>query len=138
MKKWILSGLWGCLYITCAVLSFMVTEPAGMQYFAVLFFSALFFVPPVWLLVDAYRQKDKKLMRLLRWISGLSLALTLVFLVANVMSALGSEALGNAMYSILVLVSVPMVCSNQWFLSMFLWACIFFATIEKRQKNTGK
>ena len=134
MKKWILYGIWGCLYIVCAALGYAVTEPAGMQTFALVFFALLFFVPPVLLLVDAYRQADKKTLLTLRWISGISLGLTLVFLVANVFSALGSDALGNAMYEILILVSVPMICSQHWFFSLFLWAGIFFTTIVLKKK----
>ena len=135
MKKWILYGTWGCLYIVCAVLGLAVAEPEGLQVFALMSFALLFFVPPVLLLIDAIRQKDEKTCLCLRWISGLSLALTLVLLVANVASALGSDALGSVMYGFLVLVSVPMVCSQHWFLSLFLWACIFFATLGRKQKK---
>ena len=134
MKKWILYGIWGCLYIICAALGHAVTEPTQLQAGALFVMALLFFVPPVLLLVDAYRQGDKKTALTLRWISGLSLALTLVFLVANVASALGSDALGNALYEILLLVSVPMICSQQWFFSLFLWACIFFATLGRKRK----
>ena len=135
MKKWILYGTWGCLYIVCAVLGLAVAEPEGLQVFGLMSFALLFFVPPVLLLIDAIRQKDAKTCLRLRWISGLSLALTLVLLVANVASALGSDALGSVMYGFLVLVSVPMVCSQHWFLSLFLWACIFFATLGRKQKK---
>lgn len=134
MKKWILSGIWGCLYLICTVLSYAVIEPDQLQGFALVTLSLLFFVPPALLLLDAHRQKDKKTLLTLRWISGLSLGLTLIFLVANVASVLGSEALGNALYGFLVLVSVPMICSQHWFLSMFLWACIFFATLGRKRK----
>lgn len=134
MKKWILYGSWGCLYILCAVLGFAVIEPYGLQFSALVVLSLLFFLPPAVLLVDAYRQKDRKTLCLLRWISGGSLLLTLIFLVANVLSALGGETLGNVLYGVLVLVSVPMVSSQYWFLSMFLWACIFFATLRQKKK----
>lgn len=134
MKKWILYGIWGCLYITCAALGYAVTEPTGLQAVALLIMALLFFVSPAILLVDAHRQKDKKTLVTLRWISGISLVLTLIFLVANVASALGSEALGSVLYELLILVSVPMICSQQWFLSMFLWACVFFATFGRKQK----
>lgn len=135
MKKWILYGIWICLYASCAVSGFLVTDPSGQQQWALLLLSLLFFVPPALLLVDAYRFKEQKTFLLLRWISGLSLALTLVFLVINVVSALGSEALGTAMYYILVLVSVPMICSQRWFFILFLWACVFFATLGQKKKK---
>lgn len=135
MKKWILYGIWICLYASCAVSGFLVADPSGQQQWALLVLSLLFFVPPALLLVDAYRFKEQKTLLLLRWISGLSLALTLVFLVINVVSALGSEALGTAMYYILVLVSVPMICSQRWFFILFLWACVFFATLGQKKKK---
>ncbi len=134
MKKWILYGIWVCLYAICAVFGFLVTVPTGQQQWALLALSLLFFVPPTLLLVDAYRFKDQKTLLLLRWISGLSLVLTLILLVTNVASALGSEALGTAVYYILVLVSVPMICSQRWFFILFLWACVFFATVGQKKK----
>ena len=134
MKNWILYGIWGCLYIFCAALGYAATDPTALQSGALLVFALLFFVPPALLLVDAYRQKDTKTLLTLRIISGISLALTLVFLVANVASALGGEALGKALYEILILVSVPMVCGQHWFLSIFLCACVFFATLGRKRK----
>ena len=134
MKKKLLYGSWILLYIICAVLGFAVTAPDTLQLVSSTIFSALFFVPPCFLLVDAYRQKDQKALCLLRWISGLSLLLTLILLVANVASALGSAALGNVLYVLLVLVSVPMISSHQWFFSLLIWACIFFATLGRKKK----
>ena len=134
MKKKLLYGSWIALYLVCAITGFAVTEPDTLQRVALLIFSALFFLPPWLLLVEAYRQKDTKAMRLLRWISGVSLLLTLILLVANVASALGSATLGNILYTLLVLVSVPMIASHQWFFSLLVWACIFFATLGRKRK----
>ena len=136
MKKRILYGIWGCLYISCAALSAFITEPDGLQLFTLVVLSLLFFVPPVLLLVDAHLQGDKKTLLTLRWISGLSLLLTLLLLVANVAAALGSDTLGNILYGVLLLVSVPMICIRNWFVSMFLWACVFFTALH-RSKVTG-
>ncbi len=138
MKKRILYSIWGCLYIFCAALGYAVTEPTQLQAFALLVLSLLFFAPPALLLVDAYRHGCKQTRITLRWISGASLALTFIFLIANIASALGGAALGNALYEILILVSVPMICSQQWFLSIFLWACVFFATLGRKQKQRAK
>ena len=134
MKKWTIYCIWGCLYVVCAALGFAVTEPSQLQTFALLVLSLLFFVPPALLLIDAYRHGCRKTRVILRWISGLSLSLTFVFLVGNIASALGGDALGNALHEILILVSVPMICSQQWFLSIFLWACVFFTTFGRKQK----
>lgn len=134
MKNKLLYGSWICLYILCAVAGYWVTAPDRLQLFSCMMLSGLFFIPPCLLLVDAYRRKDENTFRLLRWVSGLSLLLTLILLVANVASALGNVVLGNVLYVLLVLVSVPMISSHQWFLSMLIWACIFFATLIKKRK----
>ena len=134
MKKKLLYGSWILLYIICAVTGFAVTDPDSLQCAALLIFSVLFFLPPCVLLVDAHRKKDQKALLLLRWISGLSLLLTLILLVANVVSALSSAALGNVLYAVLVLVSVPMISSHQWFFSLLVWACVFFATLGQKRK----
>ena len=136
MKKWILYGIWGCLYVVCVALGYAVTEPTQLQAGALLAVALLFFVPPALLVIDAYRQKDQKTLKVLRIISICSLALTLVFLVANVFSALGSDALGNALYEVLILVSAPMVCSQRWFLSLFLWACLLFVSLGQKKKKS--
>ena len=60
--------------------------------------------------------------------------LTLVLLVCNFLSVLGSEALGNVLHYMLIILSTPMVCCGAWGLSLFLWACLLF-TAQKQLKN---
>lgn len=134
MKKKFLYGIWIFLYVLCAAAGFADREQTTLQQVASMILAGLFFVPPVVLLVDAFTQKDNTAKKTLRWISGLSLLLTLIFLVANVTSALAGEALGNVLHIFLVLVSVPMICSHQWFLSLLVWACIFFVTLGRKRK----
>lgn len=134
MKKKILFCVWLCFYAICAGLGH-ISEPTDTQTLALLAMALIFFIPGVILLVDALRARDEKTLLQLRWISILSLGLTLVLLVANVISALASETVGNVLYEILIFVSVPMVCSQQWLLSMFLWACLLFATLLGRKKK---
>ncbi len=133
MKKSILYGVWLVLYAICAGLSF-VENPVGLQKSALTVMSIFFFAPGAMLLINACKAKDRKTVLLLRWVSGASVALTVVVLIANLFSALGSEALGNALYTLLILVSVPMVCSQSWALSIFLWLCLFFATFLLKKK----
>lgn len=133
MKKTILYGSWIFLYILCAGLAH-VTGAEGLQSAALLLLSVLFFIPGAILLADALRTGDRKTAVLLRWLSGGSLALTVIALAANVASALASETVGNVLYEVLIFVSVPMVCSQQWLLSLFLWACLFCGTFLGRKK----
>lgn len=134
MKKLILYGSWFCLYVVCAILGYIIPVTT-LQQVAMLILALAFFVPPAWLVIEARWKQDRKQLRLLRWISGLSLGLTVIFLVLNVISALFSEAAGELLYELLIFVSAPMVCSQQWMLSLFLWACLFFATLGRKKKN---
>jgi len=68
-----------------------------------------------------------------RILAILSLSLSLIALVANFLSILGTEALGNALYVVLVLVSVPMVCGQYWVMSLFLWACLLMASFIRKK-----
>ena len=136
-KKVILWSAWGILYIICVPFSY-ISEPEPAQTVALFLLGLIFFIPGIWLLVDALRQQDKKTLLLLRWVSALSLSLTLCFLVANVFSALASESVGDTLYGFLALVSVPMLCCRQWAVSLLLWAGILFSTIVKLPKTVGK
>lgn len=133
-KYWLLYGSWLWLYLLCAGLAH-ITTPTQPQSVAMTLSALIFFVPGVFLLVGGLRRKDQKQLRILQWICIGSLALTLVFLVANVLSALAPEIVGNVLYEILIFVSVPMVCSRYWALSLFLWACLLLTTFVGRKKK---
>lgn len=133
MKKIILYGIWLFLYALCAGLGF-VEEAEGLQAAALTAMSLIFFIPGVILLIDARKTADRKGLWVLRWICIAVLSLSLIFLVANIFSALGSESLGNALYQVLIFVSVPMICSRHWFVSLFLWACLLFGTFPPKKK----
>ena len=64
--------------------------------------------------------------------------LTALLLVVNFLTAVRSEALGNAVHAILVVVSSPMVCSGHWAMSLFLWACLLMASLSGLKGLTQK
>lgn len=130
MKKTVLYCSWVFFYFLCAFIS-NVENPAGIQSAALTVLSLIFFIPPAILLYDAARSGDKKTLLRLRLISILSLSLTLAALIANIASVNASETVGNVLYQVLIFASVPMVCSQHYVLSMFLWACLLFATVRK-------
>ena len=134
MKKAILYFIWGFLYFLCAFIS-NVQSPTGVQSVALTVLSLLFFVPPGVLLYDALKKEDKKTLFLLRLLSILSLSLTLGALIANIAVVGASETVGNVLYQVLIFVSVPMVCSQHYVLSMFLWAFLMIATIPRLYKR---
>jgi hypothetical protein len=133
MKKRIIYIVWAFLYALCAGLGH-ITEPSSTQSVALTFLSLLFFAPPAVLLVDALRSQDKKTLLRIRTISIASLGLTLLLLILNVTSVLGSDALGMVLHELLIFASVPMICSRHWVLSLFLWACLLFASLPPKKK----
>ena len=134
MKKSSLMAVWGIFYIICAGLGF-IPEPEGAVRIFLTVISVLFFVPPAILLYDALSTGDRKTVLLLRRLSALSLSLTLVLLIANFLAALGASWLGTLLHILLVIGSAPMLCSNYWVLSLFLWAVLLVASCQKRKEQ---
>ena len=132
MKKSTLYYLWGGAYILCGLLS-LIGKPSGALQVVMTIFSIGFFVPPAVLLAKAFREDDLKSLKLLRLMSILSLVLTLLLFLLNILSLGWSEAVGNFLYYTLVFLSVPMVCSGHYALSLFLWACVLFSTFLKKK-----
>ena len=128
MKKKIICAVWVFFYLICALIS-NVEQPDASQSAALTVLSLIFFVPPLILLVDALRDRDRKTLFILRLLSIVSLSLTLAALVANIAIVGASEIVGNVLHQVLIFVSVPMVCSQHYALSMFLWGCLLFATL---------
>ena len=118
MKKTVLFALWGGLFVISAALGLADNAKAG------LWVSILFFLPPSLLLYDAGKAGDKSAVLLIRNLAALSLGLTLVLLILNVVFAVKSQAVGNFLHGILGVVSAPMLASGYWALSLFLWACL--------------
>ena len=118
MKKTVLFALWGGLFVISAALGLADNTKAG------LWVSILFFLPPSLLLYDAGKAGDKSAVLLIRNLAALSLGLTLVLLILNVVFAVKSQAVGNFLHGILGFVSAPMLASGYWALSLFLWACL--------------
>lgn len=137
MKKPQLFALWAILFIICAGLGF-IPEPEGAGKILCTLASVVFFLPPAVLLFRAAKAGDRNTLGLIRNLSAASLGATLVLLVANVLSALGSRLLGNVLYAMLVIVSSPMICSGSWALSLFLWACLLMASLRLPKKPLQK
>ena len=134
MKNKSLLAIWGIFYIICAGLGF-IPEPEGTVRIFLTVISILFFVPPAILLFDAFSAGDEKTIRLIRLLSALSLALTLLLLAANFLAALGASWLGTLLHILLVIGTAPMLCSNYWVLSLFLWAVLLVASCQKRKEQ---
>ena len=121
MKKNALLGLWAGLFMVCAVLGF-VPQPEGVLKWLLTALGLVFFAPPLVLLYRAKASWDRSAAVLVRNVAALSLGLTLVLLVANVLSVLGGETLGLVLNAALAVVSAPMYCGQVWILTLFCWA----------------
>ena len=133
MSKKILYYIWGGLFILCGFLGF-IPQPEGFLYVLLLITGILFFVPGGLLLYNAYCNKDIATMAVIRNVSLISLSATLIFLVLNFLSANATKAAGDLLYGFLVIFSSPMVCSQNWLISLFLWACLLMTSISLQKQ----
>ena len=137
MKKKGLFALWGVLFAVCGGLGF-VSQPAGALKWLMVILSLVFFAPPAVLLHRAKENGDQSTAALVRNLAAASLGMTLVLLVANVLSVLGGVALGDVLNVILAIVSVPMFCGQIWIMTLFCWAFLMIAAhkLVKQLKKT--
>ena len=137
MKKNGLFALWGVLYAVCCGLGF-VTQPGAALKALMIVLGLVFYAPPMALLRRAKVSRDLSTVVLVRNLAAISLLLTLVLLVANVLSLLGGAALGDVLNAILAIVSVPMFCGQIWVLTLFCWAFLMIAAnkLVKQMKKT--
>ena len=113
--------LWGVLYALCFGLGFI--EPGDQRLSTVLTLVSIgFFVPGFVLLARGHR-------KLIRIFSTASLGLTLGVFLLNVLVTMGDSFVGDFLYVLLGLVSVPMFSSRFWLVSLFLWACLLMGSI---------
>ncbi|MEE0110408.1 MAG: hypothetical protein UEP57_05925 [Oscillospiraceae bacterium] len=134
MNKKLVFALWGGLFILCAALGF-IPDPEGALGILMTGLSLAFFAPPAALLYRAVKEGDSAVLKLVRNLSALWLALTLVLLIVNFLSAFGSEVLGNILYYVLIIVTSPMICSGHWAMSMFCWACLLMVSLRELRKS---
>lgn len=136
MNNKTLYTVWGILFILCALLGF-IPQPEGLLKAFLVLLSIVFFVPGSILLYRAVKTGDNQCISLIRMLSLISLGATLVLLVLNFLSASAPEAAGDFLYGLLVVISAPMICSQYWIISLFLWACLLMTcqSLIKKRKN---
>ena len=126
--------IWGGLFILCGLLGF-IPEPEGLVKALMVLSSVVFFVPGGMLLYLSKQEGDLRTIGIVRNLSVISLAVTLVLLVLNFLSGNASAAMGDFLYGLLVMLAAPMVCSQYWFLSLFLWACLLMTALSMGKKR---
>lgn len=136
MKQKLIYLLWLFLYIICVGLGTIYADILVLQLFQGLF-AVLFFVPPVLLVLEGLREGQKKYLVQIRTVSIISLALTLIFMIANIAAVYATESVGNTLNQIYILVAAPMHCLPYGFISIFLWACLVMLTFPRLWKEKG-
>ncbi|HIT34254.1 MAG TPA: hypothetical protein IAC31_06490 [Candidatus Faecousia intestinigallinarum] len=134
MKSKTLYILWAVLFILCAGLGF-IPNPDNLGKAVLILLGIGFFVPGGVLLHRAGKRGDVHSLRIIRSLSLLSLALTFLTLVLNFALVRADEAVGAALYAVLVVVSSPMVCIQFWALGMFGWACLLMVSLSLLRKR---
>ena len=134
LNKYMLLIIWAGMYVLCAVLGFLPPQEGANQALLVVM-ALLFFLPPAVLLYRAIPREQWGTVRLIRNLSAASLFLTAVVLILNFLSVGSAEAVGDVLYAVLILVSVPMVCMQSWIASLFLWAVLLMVTLKYRKKK---
>lgn len=134
MKQKLLYIAWGCMAVLCIGLGTIETTKMGMIV-PMICLAVVFFVPPAILLYDALAGDDRKGVLRMRWISLISLSLTLVTMIAFILTAAVGHKAADILYEVLILVSCPMICGHYWLISLFLWSCLFSASFFKKDRK---
>ena len=134
MSNSALYALWGGLYALCSGLGFG-TEPKISLRSLMVALSLAHFVPPFVLNYRAAAKNDRRILKLNRNLSCIWLVLTCVLLVGNLLSVLASRTVGNLLYSLMIIVSSPLVACGSWALAIFCWACVLFDALTKLKKK---
>ena len=135
MNKKLVFTLWGFLFALCGALGF-VSQPGTALKILMNLFSLGFFAVGGWILWQAKMQKDTATINLIRVLSLASLMTTMVMLVANFLSVLTPQWVGNLFHHMLVIVSSPMFCAPNWAVSLFLWACLMIGSHKFLKKKS--
>ena len=129
MSNTVLFALWGALYALCAGLGFVAAPGATLRLLMILL-SVGMFIPPFLL----NKKGNRRTRLLVRNLSLAWLVVTGILLPCNFLSVMASETLGNFLHGLLTILSSPLVCSDSWALTIFLWACLFFDARTKLKK----
>ena len=131
-KRKVLYIAWAMLYCACFGLSFVNASIPGEKAFLT-GLSVVFFIPPFWLFFLAKKENHHKTIKILRWLSIGSLALTILFFIAILFTIHSPRWLQLLITVLLRLVSVPLETSHTWALSLYFWALLMVLTLPKRR-----
>ncbi len=134
MRSKLLYAAWAVLYIFCVGFGTLPAEGIGKVLF--LLTALLFFVPGFLLLAEGIKEKNRRRLLLIRCLSIASLTFTVIAFVGILFSVNASASTGKLWSDILLLGSAPMICAQNYILSLFLWACLFVGSFLKIDKKS--
>lgn len=134
MRKFFLSFLWAVLYLVCGAVS-CISVPEGFLSTLPVVLSILFFVPPAVMLHQAFRENDKKTVRIIRNLSLIWLITAVIMIICNILSVTATELTGRILYYTMAVITAPMVSGGNWFISLFLWACLLITSQQYFRKK---
>jgi hypothetical protein len=125
--------LWAFAYVACGLLGFLPPTNTAILILLVLA-GILFFVPPTLLLIRAVKDRNRRVVSLIRTLSFSWLVCALILIVSNILSVGASAVTGTILYYTLILLASPMVCGQIWVLSLFLMACLMITSHQQLRK----
>ena len=136
LNKYILLAIWVGMFILCAVLGYLPPQEGANKWLQVIM-AVLFFLPPALTVYQCQKEKDGKLLRLVRTVALVVLIATVALLVINllsialllVMSEDTALIVGDVLYDLLILVSTPMICGQYWGIGLIGWAALLWSSI---------
>lgn len=129
MKTKTLWLIWLYLFALVCIFGF-IPNPTGFIRIFLIVVGSCFFIPGGFLLARG----DKTTVRLIVIFSAASLVLTTVCIILNYASILMPMVWGTVFHILLGILSTPMFCTQIWLISLFGWACLLMAGIEKLRK----
>ena len=131
LNKYILLAIWVGMFILCAVLGYLPPQEGANKWLLVII-AVLFFLPPALTVYQCQKEKDGKLLRLVRTVSLVVLIATVALLVVNLLSIAlllvmpekTALIVGDVLYYALILVSTPMICGQYWSIGLIGWAAL--------------
>ena len=144
LNKYILLAIWVGMFILCAVLGYLPPQEGANKWLLVII-AVLFFLPPALTVYQCQKEKDGKLLRLVRTVALVVLIATVALLVVNLLSIAlllvmpekTALIVGDVLYYALILVSTPMICGQYWGIGLIGWAALLWSSIfaEKSLKD---
>ena len=123
--------LWAALFGVTAYMGFLPVPEAKAQEVLFMVMAGIVFMPPWMILIRANREDNRRHKIIVRNLCLASIAGTTVLMALNVMSANWSEQVGNALHAALVIVSNPMICGQNYLLSLMMWGILLMASVSK-------